>query len=108
MKCEDQGLQQSLEQDLRTIAETVRAVAHRYRGDSYMLLIILRALEQWHREIRDDLFQNSIPNNRQALHALLRDMEEAGGWPYIERMRLRELMTNLIAAEMPSDRGQDE
>jgi hypothetical protein len=36
-----------------------------------------------------------LPDNRQALYSLLRDIEAEGGWPYIERMRLQAFLTNL-------------
>jgi hypothetical protein len=54
-------------------------------------LALLRQLEKLHKEVRDGAFQESLPDNRQRLYSLLRDIESEGGWPYIERMRLREL-----------------
>jgi hypothetical protein len=83
-----------LEVELQTITADILALANRHRGNSRALLALLRALEQTHREIQEDLFQASLPDNRQALYALLKDMEETGGWPYIERMRLRSLLSN--------------
>jgi hypothetical protein len=29
-------------------------------------------------------------------------MEEAGGWPYIERMKLRSLLSNFLEPEVPN------
>jgi hypothetical protein len=43
------------------------------------------------------MFQVSLPDNRQALYALLKDIESQGGWPYIERMKLQSLLANLQA-----------
>lgn len=84
-----------LESELQSIATAVRALAGNYQGDSQALLALLRQLEQLHREIRDGMFQASLPSNRQALHALLKDIESEGGWPYIERMRLHSFLANL-------------
>ncbi len=84
-----------LETELQAITTDIRQMAHRHRSNSRALLALLRALEQTHREIQENLFQVSLPDNRQELYALLRDIEETGGWPYIERMRLRSLLSNL-------------
>ncbi|NEO97734.1 MAG: hypothetical protein F6K58_03305 [Symploca sp. SIO2E9] len=80
---------------LQTIAADIHYLADSYQGNSLVLLALLRTLEQTHREVRENLFQASLPDNRQELYALLKDIEEAGGWPYIERMRLRELLKNM-------------
>lgn len=80
---------------LCSFANTIRETAQQCRGDSLALLSMLRALEQLHTEIRDGLFQESLPNDRQNLYTLLRDIETSGGWPYISRMRLSELLHHL-------------
>lgn len=84
--------------ELEAIAISVRSLAKTCQGDTLALLAMLRALEDLHREIREGVFQTSLPDNRQALYNLLKDMEEAGGWPYIERMRLRSLLEHLLAS----------
>lgn len=81
--------------DLQAIADLVHAIARQRQGKSLELLALLRLLEALHQEIRDGLFQPSLPDNRQALYALLRDIEADGGWPYIHRMRLQEFLSNL-------------
>ncbi len=81
-----------LQEQLHAITVEIHALANSHRGNSLALLALLRALEHVHREIRENLFQASLPDNRQALYALLKDMEEAGGWPHIERMKLRSLL----------------
>ncbi|MFM7448640.1 MAG: hypothetical protein ACKO24_08595 [Leptolyngbyaceae cyanobacterium] len=78
--------------DLEAITQNIRALAQGYQGNCLALLGLLRALETLHLEIRDTLFQESLPDNRQALYHLLRDIELSGGWPYIQRMRLQELL----------------
>lgn len=86
--------QNSLEADLELITEMLQTVAGRYEGNSLQLLRILRLLEKLHQDIRDDLFLAALPDNRQALYNLLRDMEAEGGWPYIQRMKLRGLINH--------------
>ncbi len=96
----DSGFQRidPLEKDLQAIAQLVRATASQQGGECLHLLNLLRLLENLHQEIRDNLFQNSLPNNRQALYHLLRDIEANGGWPYIPRMKLQALLKNYISA----------
>ena len=81
-----------LESKLQAMADTVRQLAQSHQGDCLALLSILRMLESLHGEIRDTWFQPALPDNRQALYNLLRDIEARGGWPYIYRMRLHELL----------------
>ncbi len=84
-----------LRSELQKISDTVRHLAKRHQGDSVSILALLRTLEGLHREIRDTLFQESLPDNRQALYGLLRDIEASGGWPYIHRMKLQSLLAKL-------------
>ncbi|NJL37933.1 MAG: hypothetical protein HC840_18225 [Leptolyngbyaceae cyanobacterium RM2_2_4] len=99
--------------ELEAIATVVLHEAERRRGEGRSLLALLRLLEALHREIRDGLFQESLPVNRQALYALLKDMEAEGGWPYIHRMKLKEVLVNLleesgkdnVPAQEPSKHG---
>lgn len=85
-----------LQVKLQAMTADIQALAASHQDESLALLALLRALESTHREIQENLFQASLPDNRQALYALLKDMEEAGGWPYIERMKLRSLLSNLV------------
>ncbi len=86
-----------LEYELQAIGTAVRALAEGSQGDSLALLALLRRLEELHRELRDGIFQASLPDNRQALYKLLKDIEAKGGWPYIERMKLQSFLANLPA-----------
>lgn len=86
--------------ELATIAQTVQDLAASYRGDSGKLLELLRLLESLHREVREEAFQEALPSNRQALYALLRDIERSGGWPYIPGMKLRALLAKLDPVEL--------
>ncbi|MDX2215313.1 MAG: hypothetical protein SFY66_18770 [Oculatellaceae cyanobacterium bins.114] len=82
--------------DLEAIAATVWQSAEHRQGDGLALLALLRQLEVLHREIRDGLFQDCLPDNRQALYSMLKDMEAEGGWPYIPRMKLQSIMSQLL------------
>jgi hypothetical protein len=84
-----------LPDDLQTLAKDIETVAASRKGDELALLELLRLLEQIHGFIRDEWFQELMPTNRQRLYAFLKDMELHGGWPYIQRMRLRSLLENL-------------
>ena len=86
-----------LESDLEEIAASIWTVARQQQGQSIEILAILRLLERLHQEIRDSFFQDSLPDNRQALYALLRDIEQSGGWPYIHRMKLQAFLVHFLA-----------
>ena len=81
--------------DLEVISSQIHSMADRSQGDVHSLLLLLRTLEQLHREIQEGYFQAALPDNRQALYKLLRDIEENGGWPYIQRWKLQALLANL-------------
>jgi hypothetical protein len=97
----------SLEDKLDSLQQITWAIAQEYKGDSLSLLAVLRVLEQVHQEIRDSLFQQSLPDNRQSLYKLLRDIETKGGWPYIYRMRLQSIMEKLELPEEPTGMNFD-
>jgi hypothetical protein len=88
-------MKDQLETELDAIKSKIRALATENQNDSTQLLPMLRVLESLHREIRDDMFLKSLPNTRRGLYQLLKDIEEMGGWPYIERMRLENFLVNL-------------
>lgn len=92
--------------ELEAIAAQVRSAAQTASG-SLELLQLLRLLEALHREIREGSFQAALPDNRQALHNLLRDMETDGGWPYIQRMKLQSLLANLAPDLLPPELQAD-
>nr|WP_245894504.1 hypothetical protein [Chamaesiphon polymorphus] len=74
-------------------------MAELHQTDPLALLQLLRTLEQLHREIQQGYFQSALPDSRQSLYALLRDIEENGGWPYIQRWKLQDLFANLAELE---------
>ncbi len=85
--------------DLNEIANEIHQIADRHQADPLALLHLLRTLEQLHREIQQGYFQSALPNSRQSLYTLLRDIEENGGWPYIQRWKLQALFANLPESE---------
>ncbi|MEG3440210.1 hypothetical protein V0288_23980 [Pannus brasiliensis CCIBt3594] len=88
-----------LQGQLQSLRATVTAIAKENQGDCHGLLLLLRTLESLHREIRSGLFEPSLPDTRQSLYGLLREIEETGGWPYIERMKLQFLLGKLLESE---------
>jgi hypothetical protein len=92
---DDQDSQkEDLKYSLETISTQVLSVAEQCGKDCDRLLVLLRTLENLHRKIREEIFEVSLPDNRKALYQFLRDIEEEGGWPYIERMRVQQLIKN--------------
>ncbi|MDJ0590448.1 MAG: hypothetical protein QNJ72_10685 [Pleurocapsa sp. MO_226.B13] len=76
-------------------AKSIFALAEKNRHDSLFLLSLLRELEKIHRQIRVSFFEKALPQTRNDLYQFVRDIEEKGGWPYIERMRLKDLLQNM-------------
>ncbi len=86
---------QNLPSNLSELIQIVRTTAQQKEGDCLALLELLRLLDTLHFEIRDTLFREALPDNRQRLYQLLRDIDQEGGWPYINRMHLRDLLVNI-------------
>lgn len=89
------GNMDNLDASLNKIGQELWALAENHQEDSLFLLSLLRNLEEIHRKIRTEMFEPSLPQTRNALYQLVRDIEEKGGWPYVERMKLRSLLQNL-------------
>lgn len=95
--------------DLSQLVEVVHAAAQNRKGNSVELLALLRLLNELHYEIRDTLFRDALPDNRQHLYRLLKDIEQAGGWPFIRRMKLTALLEHLEEAQDDAlDEAQDD
>jgi hypothetical protein len=71
---------------------SIQALADEMEGQPEALLLLLRRLEELHRNIQDGPFRASLPADRSALFNLLQGMEKSGGWPYIPRLQLRTFM----------------
>jgi len=95
----DEKASQKLTQESERIKAVIWEIAKEYEGDSLALLALLRVLEKLHWQIREELFHPALPDTRRDLYQLLRDIEENGGWPYIERMKLRSLLIHLEFSE---------
>ncbi len=80
---------------LTPIMVDIQDIAEQNKQDEVFLLSVLRNLEAVHRHIRTNLFEQSLPTTRNALYNLVKDIEEQGGWPYIERMKLQQLIQNM-------------
>ena len=93
--------------ELEELSSRVRSVASQFPQDVHVLLSLLRALESLHREICEDYFQGALPENRQALYNLLREIESKGGWPYIPRMKLRSILKQLLEEEEVPTEGEE-
>ena len=86
----------------------MQSAAQHREGDCLALLELLRQLERLHNDIRDTLFRDALPNNRRRLYRLLKDIEQEGGWPYIQRMQLLSLLENLEKAEQASGYAEED
>ncbi len=89
--------------ELEKLRAAALEIAQRGSGDSARLLNLLRTLERAHREIREGLFQESLPISRRELYRFLKEIEENGGWPYIPRMSLGQVLARLLEAEAAED-----
>jgi hypothetical protein len=94
-------------ESLEEIVVNVNSLAHQCEGDSQNLLALLRTLEALHGQIRSNLFEPSLPNTRNSLYEILREIEETGGWPYIERMKLQTLIQRLSEETSPNTELQE-
>ena len=100
----DSGLALSLlEQELQQIGTEVKGLAEKCQGDAILLLHLLRHLERLHRDISQSMFNPCLPETRHELYSLLRDIDETGGWPYIERMKIQQLLVKLSETESSSE-----
>ncbi|MEL6910683.1 MAG: hypothetical protein AAFR62_02685 [Cyanobacteria bacterium J06629_2] len=80
---------------LKDTAQDLCALAEKHQHESLLLLSLLRDLEQIHRQIRVNYFESALPQTRNDLYQFVKDIEEKGGWPYIERMRLKDILKNI-------------
>ncbi|MGB3509811.1 MAG: hypothetical protein WBA93_11320 [Microcoleaceae cyanobacterium] len=90
----------NLDCDLQSLEDSVMALAKNHQGNPMEILAVLRILESLHQQLREGLFQEALPDNRQALYNLLKDIEAKGGWPYIPRPRLRCILENWFSEEL--------
>ncbi len=96
----------SLDNLLTSSSSKIWHLAKQHSQDTLFLLSLLRNLEAIHRQIRTEMFEPSLPTTRNDLYQLVKDIEEKGGWPYIERMRLRDILKNLEEST-PNEKEQE-
>jgi hypothetical protein len=84
-----------------------QALAAEAGQDPQQLLLLLRSIEQLHRDLQDGPFRASLPSDRRGLHDLLQSMERSGGWPYIPRLQLKTFMELLEEPSPPVAREAD-
>ena len=89
----------TLQSELELLRQKVSVIAESAQGDGIALLKILRTLESMHQQIREGLFQEVLPQNRQQLYHLLKEIEAEGGWPYIPRARLQSFLAKMNQEE---------
>ena len=80
---------------VQKLSTEIYHLAQQNQDDLLFLLSLLRNLEKIHRQIRTQMFETSLPKTRNDLYNLVKDIEEQGGWPYIERMKLQSLLKNI-------------
>jgi hypothetical protein len=85
---------------IQEISAAIWKLAEQAGDNSLLLLSLLRDLELLHRTIRAELLEPSLPQTRQNLYQLVKEIEEHGGWPYIERMKLKDLLQRMEAEEL--------
>ena len=95
----------SLSPKLQALVDQIESLAADCKQDHGGLLELLRVLESLHRRVRIDYFEPALPNTRRGLYGLLKDIEESGGWPYIERGKLGKFIQHL---ELSLDKSTDE
>ncbi|MGF1490050.1 MAG: hypothetical protein ACFBSE_23430 [Prochloraceae cyanobacterium] len=106
MRCDLDLKGTQLESQLKAIGAEIGELAEQHQGDCNSLLSLLRYLEYLHRTIREDFFEQSLPDTRHALYDFLKQIDETGGWPYIERMKLQDFVLNLQELTAEDDRAE--
>ena len=94
------------QEDFRAITAHLHQLIDQSQADPVALLKILRFLESLHQEVRELHFQPALPIHRHELYAMLREIEADGGWPYIPRMQLRDLLNSEVQAPSSIDRNE--
>jgi hypothetical protein len=91
----------AIENELKKLVSEIWNLAEKSPDDIFDVLLILRELELLHRNIRQEMFEPALPDTRHRLYLLLKHIEEVGGWPYIERIRLKDICQKLLSEEQP-------
>jgi len=89
----------SIENEVKKLVTEIQTIAENSQENIFDLLLILRALESLHSHIRQEMFEPALPDTRHRLYLLLKHLEEVGGWPYIERMKIKDMCQTLLSQE---------
>ena len=99
MNSPSSGEPSPLSAQLNALRNIVRKLTSESQNNIGAILTILRELESVHQEVRVENFEKMLPRTRHELYPLLKEIEEQGGWPYIERMKLQTLISILDLAK---------
>ena len=97
-----------VKEDLQKLVQGIQDLAEESKDNIFEVLFILRELESLHRNIRTEMFEPNLPDTRHRLYLLIKHLEEIGGWPYIERMRLRDICASLQIDVSQSSQSKEE
>ncbi|MBL1208737.1 hypothetical protein [Geminocystis sp. GBBB08] len=89
----------TIENELKKLVSDMGNLAEKSQDNIFDVLLILRELELLHRNIREKMLEPNLPDTRHRLYLLLKHIEEVGGWPYIERMRVKDICQQLLSEE---------
>ncbi|WP_017294518.1 hypothetical protein [Geminocystis herdmanii] len=89
----------SIENEVKKLVTEIKVIADNSQENIFDLLLILRELESLHSHIRREMFEPALPDTRHRLYLLLKHLEEVGGWPYIERMKIKDMCQILLSQE---------
>lgn len=92
----------TIDNELKKLVSDIEDLAQKSQDNIFDVLLILRELELLHRNIRQEMLEPNLPDTRHRLYLLLKHIEEVGGWPYIERMRIKDICQKLISEEQSS------
>jgi hypothetical protein len=87
----------AIESELKKLVNEIGNLAEKSQDNIFDVLLILRELELLHRNIRQEMFEPNLPDTRHRLYLLLKHIEELGGWPYIERIRVKDICQKLLS-----------
>jgi len=89
----------AIENELKKLVNEILCLAKKSPDNIFDVLLILRELELLHRAIRQEMLEPNLPDTRHRLYLLLKHIEEVGGWPYIERMKIKDICDKLLSEE---------
>lgn len=95
--------QDNLAKEVKEICTQIWNLSEKSKDSTLDLVLILREIESVHRQVREQLLDQSLPDTRHRLYIIIKHLEETGGWPYIPRMRLNQLCQYLTTKDSGLD-----